>query len=427
MKTKRKKVVVALAVGVIAVGVIAASTVGAIFAGNDGKTEQPVIPAHQHTYEEHPATATCETAGLAAYYSCACGKYFDLDKKEIALADVKEVPATGHTYIEHPATDSATCETAGHRAYLSCDCGKYFDLDKKEVNLDDFLIEPAKGHIYTEHAAVAATCETAGNEAYYTCKNCDKMLDANKKETTGVKVIPALGHTYEQHAAVAATCETTGREAYYTCHCGKSFDTNKNEINDVPATPALGHAMSEVGYQAPNGTTDGVMRHYRCTRNGCGGVFKHNDDTEPTDPADLVIPAALIGAWRAIDAVVTETDKDTGEVISTKTMTMDEAREELEQYYFWGIYVDVYVILRGSESATVTGASEAMMGSYDDNDTYWVRNGDTITVTLPSYKNSTWKGVLVYTIRDDGYLEITRTIVNGGNKFTGVVRLGKID
>lgn len=114
MNTKFKRVVTALAAGLIAIG-----TVGALSA----------CGGHQHAYVQHDArSATCETAGHDAYYSClGCQKYFDLDKNEIK--SVTTTPALGHQF-KNVETVPATMTQDGCGAHSICErdgCDKWFD------------------------------------------------------------------------------------------------------------------------------------------------------------------------------------------------------------------------------------------------------------------------------------------------------------
>ena len=114
MNTKCKRVVTALAAGLITLG-----TIGVLSA----------CGGHQHAYIKHDAvSATCETAGHEAYFSClGCQKYFDMDKNEIK--SVTTTPALGHRY-KNVETVPATMTQDGYYSHSVCErdgCNQWFD------------------------------------------------------------------------------------------------------------------------------------------------------------------------------------------------------------------------------------------------------------------------------------------------------------
>ncbi|MEE0562951.1 MAG: bacterial Ig-like domain-containing protein, partial [Oscillospiraceae bacterium] len=181
---------------------------------------------HQLTAVE-AVPATCETAGVEAYWKCSvCGKLFsDAEGKTETTLEKLAIPATGHAYGEpvwkwnDDFTASATftcgnddshvkkvdatvtsevtegsCEVGGTRTYtakVTFEGKDYTDTKTEPV--------PAKGHTLTAVEAVPATCETAGVKAHWKCEVCGKLFsDAEgKTETTLEKLaIPATGHAY---------------------------------------------------------------------------------------------------------------------------------------------------------------------------------------------------------------------------------------
>ena len=223
-------------------------------------------------------------------------------------------------------------------------------------------------------------------------------------------------HTYVEHVAVDADCENMGHEAYFSCSgCQKYFDMDKTEITRVVTTPALGHQKEVVERQDATATKDGMVEHYRCTRDGCGKEFKNQDDAQSTPHADLVIPAALIGTWEAVEVKVTKKTNNS-EVVSEETVAPDEFNDEDKYASYLGNYLyrtfiqDVEVTLNGDGSATL-GSNHAA-GS-------WSRNGNAITVTGGS-------GTKYYTM-GDGYLEVLQAPSSDGFTYWGVTRLEKVD
>ena len=193
----------------------------------DTKTEP--VPAKGHTLTAvAKVPATCETAGVEAYWKCSvCGKLFsDAEGKTETTLEKLAIPATGHAYgapvwkwnddftasatftcandtshvetvnaaVTNEVTTEATCEVGGTRTYTAKVTfeGKDYTDTKTEVI-------PAKSHTLTAVEAVPATCETAGVKAHWVCSVCGKLFsDAEgKTETTLEKLaIPATGHAY---------------------------------------------------------------------------------------------------------------------------------------------------------------------------------------------------------------------------------------
>ena len=189
--------------------------------------EDPCAKGHQLTAVE-AVPATCETAGVEAYWKCSvCGKLFsDVEGKTETTLEKLAIPAIGHAYgapvwkwndgftasatftcandtshvenvtatVTNAVTTEATCEVDGVRTYtakVTFEGKDYTDTKTEPV--------PAKGHTLTAVEAVPATCETAGVKAHWKCEVCGKLFsDAEgKTETTLEKLaIPATGHAY---------------------------------------------------------------------------------------------------------------------------------------------------------------------------------------------------------------------------------------
>ena len=136
MNTKFKSVVAALAAGLITVG-----TIGVLSACG-GKTKQ-----HEHTYVEHAAvSATCETPGYEAYFSCqGCNKYFDTDKKAIARVPVIPVVEHGIANTEFvPTQRSTTNPNVIIKSHYECGhCGAKFNAEFEFRPITDEELEMA--------------------------------------------------------------------------------------------------------------------------------------------------------------------------------------------------------------------------------------------------------------------------------------------
>ena len=189
--------------------------------------EDPCAKGHTLTAVE-AVPATCETAGVEAYWVCSvCGKLFsDAEGKTETTLEKLAIPATGHAYgapvwkwnddftasatftcgndashvetvnaaVTNEVTTEATCEADGVRTYtakVTFEGKEYTDTKTEPV--------PAKGHTLTAVEAVPATCETAGVKAHWKCEVCGKLFSdvEGKTETTLEKLaIPATGHAY---------------------------------------------------------------------------------------------------------------------------------------------------------------------------------------------------------------------------------------
>ena len=173
---------------------------------------------HQLTAVEK-VPATCETAGVEAYWKCSvCGKLFsDAEGKTETTLEKLAIPATGHAYgapvwkwnddftaaatitcgndashvetvnaaVTNEVTTEATCEADGVRTYTAKVTfeGKDYTDTKTETL-------PATGHDTELVGAKDATCTEDGYTGNEVCKVCQTVVKQGE-------VIPALGHDYK--------------------------------------------------------------------------------------------------------------------------------------------------------------------------------------------------------------------------------------
>jgi DNA-directed RNA polymerase subunit RPC12/RpoP len=288
------------------------------------KTE--TIPAAGHTLTAvAEVPATCETAGVEAYWKCGvCGKLFsDAGGKTETTLEKLTIPATGHAYgapvwkwtddfkatatftcandtshvkkVDATVTSEVTegsCEVGGTRTYtakVTFEGEDYTDTKTEPV--------PAKGHQLTTVEAVPATCETAGVKAHWKCSVCGKLFsDAEgKTETTLEKLaIPATGHTYgapvwkwnddftvtatftcgndDSHVenvtatvtnavTTAATCEADGVRTYTA---KVTFEGKEYTDTKTEVIPATDHDTELVGAKDATCTEDGYTGDEVC-------------------------------------------------------------------------------------------------------------------------------------------------------------------
>ena len=290
---------------------------------------------HQLTAVEK-VPATCETAGVEAYWKCSvCGKLFsDVEGKTETTLEKLAIPATGHAYGEpvwkwnDDFTASATftcandtshvkkvdatvtsevtegsCEVGGTRTYtakVTFEGKEYTDTKTEPV--------PAKGHTLTAVEAVPATCETAGVKAHWKCEVCGKLFSdvEGKTETTLEKLaIPATGHAYgepvwkwnddfkatatftcandtthvknvtaEVTSAVTtpAACETTGVRTYTA---KVTFEGKEYTDTKTEVIPATDHDTELVGAKDATCTEDGYTGDEVCKV--CGVTVKQGE------------------------------------------------------------------------------------------------------------------------------------------------------
>ena len=178
----------------------------------------------------------------AHYYDADCGKYFDVNKNEVAYSDLI-IPMKEHNYGELVPEEPASCTDTGLKAhYYDADCGKYFDVNKNEVAYSDLII-PMKEHNYGDWIITKpATCTEPGLWAHYYDADCGKYFNSSKVEVSyDSLVIPPKGHDYHWNDEVPAEVGKEGMKAHYYCaECDKYFDADKNEVSrDSLIIPAL--------------------------------------------------------------------------------------------------------------------------------------------------------------------------------------------
>ncbi|MFR9088164.1 MAG: bacterial Ig-like domain-containing protein [Oscillospiraceae bacterium] len=207
---------------------------------------------HQLTAVEK-VPATCETAGVEAYWKCSvCGKLFsDAEGKTETTLEKLAIPATGHAYgapvwkwnddftasatftcgnddshvenvtaeVTSAVTTPAACETTGVRTYTAKVTfeGEDYTDTKTEVI-------PATGHAYGEPVWKWNDDFTAS--ATFTCGN----------DASHVKTVNA---TVTNEVTTAATCEADGVRTYTA---KVTFEDKEYTDTKTEVIPATGHA-----------------------------------------------------------------------------------------------------------------------------------------------------------------------------------------
>ena len=198
--------------------------------------------------------ATCETAGVEAYWKCSvCGKLFsDAEGKTETTLEKLAIPATGHAYgepvwkwnddftasatftcandathvknvtaeVTSAVTTPAACETTGVRTYTA-----KVTFEGKEYTDTKTEVIPATSHDTELVGAKDATCTEDGYTGDEVCKVCQTVVKQGK-------VIPALGHDYKD-----GKCSRCGAEEPTTpVEPGKPQQPEKPTTPDTPAT-----------------------------------------------------------------------------------------------------------------------------------------------------------------------------------------------
>ena len=229
----------------------------AMFAIDNVKLTNTDPCADGHTLTAVEAVpATCETAGVEAYWKCSvCGKLFsDAEGKAETTLEKLAIPATGHAYgtpvwkwnddftasatftcandtthvetvnaaVTNEVTTEATCEADGVRTYTAKVTfgGKEYTDTKTEVI-------PATSHDTELVGAKDATCTEDGYTGDEVCKVCQTVVKQGE-------VIPALGHDYKD-----GKCSRCGAEEPTTpVEPGKPGDSGKPTTPEKPAEPS---------------------------------------------------------------------------------------------------------------------------------------------------------------------------------------------
>ena len=200
--------------------------------------------------------ATCETAGVEAYWKCSvCGKLFsDAEGKTETTLEKLAIPATGHTYgapvwkwnddftvtatftcgndashvktvnatVTNEVTTAATCEADGVRTYTA-----KVTFDGKDYTDTKTEVIPATGHAYGEPVWKWNDDFTAS--ATFTCGNDDSHVKNVTAEVTSAVTTPAA-------------CETTGVRTYTA---KVTFEDKEYTDTKTEVIPATGHAYGE--------------------------------------------------------------------------------------------------------------------------------------------------------------------------------------
>ena len=276
--------------------------------------------------------ATCETAGVEAYWKCSvCGKLFsDAEGKTETTLEKLAIPATGHTYgapvwkwnddftasatftctndpshvknvtatVTNAVTTEATCESTGVRTYTA-----KVTFDGKDYTDTKTETLPATGHAYGEPVWKWNDDFTAS--ATFTCGNDDSH----------VKNVTA---TVTNEVTTAATCEADGVRTYTAkvTFEGKEYTDTKTEV-----IPATGHAYGEPVWKWNDDFTASATFT-------CG-----NDDSHVKNVTATVTNEVTTAATCEADGVRTYTAKVTfegKEYTDTKTETLPATSHDTE-------------------------------------------------------------------------------------------------
>ena len=258
--------------------------------------EDPCAKGHTLTAVE-AVPATCETAGVEAYWKCnVCGKLFsDAEGKTETTLEKLAIPATGHAYgapvwkwnddfkatatftcannashvetvnaaVTNEVTTEATCKADGVRTYTA-----KVTFEGKEYTDTKTEVIPATGHAYGEPVwkwnddFTASATFTCGNDASHvenvtatvtnavtteaTCKvdgvrtyTAKVTFEGKEYTDTKTEVIPATDHDTELVGAKDATCTEDGYTGNEVCKVCQTV------VKQGKVIPALGHDFKD--------------------------------------------------------------------------------------------------------------------------------------------------------------------------------------
>ncbi len=278
---------------------------------------------HQLTAVEK-VPATCETAGVEAYWKCSvCGKLFsDAEGKTETTLEKLAIPATGHAYgapvwkwnddftasatftcgndtshvetvnaaVTNEVTTAATCEVDGVRTYTA-----KVTFEGKEYTDTKTETLPATGHAYGEPVWKWNDDFTAS--ATFTCAN-----DATHVETVNAAVT--------NEVTTEATCEADGVRTYTAkvTFEGKEYTDTKTEV-----ISATGHAYGTPVWKWNDDFTASATFT-------CGNDTSHVETVNATVTNEVTTEATCeVDGVRTYTAKVTFEGKD---YTDTKTETL---------------------------------------------------------------------------------------------------------
>ncbi len=286
---------------------------------------------HQLTAVEK-VPATCETAGVEAYWKCSvCGKLFsDAEGKTETTLEKLAIPATGHAYgepvwkwnddftasatftcgndathvknvtaeVTSAVTTPAACETTGVRTYTA-----KVTFEGKEYTDTKTEVIPATGHAYG--APVWKWTDDFKATATFTCTN-----DATHVENVTAEVTSAV--------TTEATCKADGVRTYTAkvTFEGKEYTSSKTEV-----IPATGHAYGEPVWKWNDDFTASATFT-------CGNDATHVKNVTAEVTSAVTTPAACeADGVRTYTAKVTFEDK---EYTDTKTEVIPATSHDTE-------------------------------------------------------------------------------------------------
>ena len=276
--------------------------------------------------------ATCETAGVEAYWKCSvCGKLFsDAEGKTETTLEKLAIPATGHAYgepvwkwnddftasatftcgndashvknvtaeVTSAVTTPAACETTGVRTYTA-----KVTFEGKEYTDTKTEVIPATGHAYG--APVWKWTDDFKATATFTCTN-----DATHVENVTAEVTSAV--------TTEATCKADGVRTYTAkvTFEGKEYTSSKTEV-----IPATGHAYGEPVWKWNDDFTASATFT-------CGNDASHVKNVTAEVTSAVTTPAACeADGVRTYTAKVTFEDK---EYTDTKTEVIPATSHDTE-------------------------------------------------------------------------------------------------
>lgn len=216
---------------------------------------EPVAP-HVHDAKLVPeVAATCTMAGVKAYYTCTCGKYFEDKDCKTIISDLAAwqtgagLLAKKEHSLKKTVAKTATCTTAGNQEYWTCDCGKWFAdaAATKEITDKTSVAVAATGHKWDDGKVTKeATASEAGAKTF-TCSVCG----ATKTESIPATGSPEKGETVKDDKGTASYVVTGTDEKNPTVTYAGTEDSKAKTVK-IPSTVEVDGVTYQVTAIADN-------------------------------------------------------------------------------------------------------------------------------------------------------------------------------
>lgn len=219
-------------------------------------SEQAVVPANGHSYEQSVTEPTCKDKGYTIHTCTVCGDSY---------VDSYTQTTQEHDY-RATITTPASCSKQGVKTFTCSVCG---DKYTEAIAMTE--------HTPTTDKAVAPTCTKAGLTAGSHCSVCGYVIVEQA-------VVSAKSHSYTASVTKDSSCSQVGVKTYTCTVCGDKY---------IEAIPLKTHTIVSDNAVEPTCTKYGLSAGKYCSV--CGKIFETQEEIEPLghDFGSVVIPATL--------------------------------------------------------------------------------------------------------------------------------------